>query len=248
MQVQITGRNGLRWDLQSGGPIRIPVQKMTMIEKWEWTETEDGSQLSPALLLECGAVFEVRGFGEDTGTTVSTWRWCSTRRDITLPITLINTKTVSISNNRSHSSSSFLSSLHIRTLIPSLPFTILPFQANESTKATFFSLLSSRGNSRLLFDFVQSWSTLVVWIQLMFLPEGVSQLKDKWTEYKQPKRLRRLVSLFVSATAKHVAVAAGNRITILSKEDDYQNPCAIFTSEIYLFVYLISVWNLFCTG
>lgn len=65
--------------------------------------------------------------------------------------------------------------------------------------------------------------------------EGVSQLKEKWSEYNQPKRLRRLVSLFVSATAKHVAVAAGNRITFLSKEDDYQNPCAIFTSEIYLF-------------
>lgn len=209
------------------------VQKIAMIEKWEWTtETEDGSQLSPALLVERGAVFEVRGFGEDT-VTVSTWRWCSTRHDITLPITLLNTKTVSISNNRSHSSPSFLSSLHIRALIPSLSFTILPFQANESANASFFSLLSSRGNSRLLFDFVQSWSALVLWIQLMFLPEGVSHLKDKWTGYKQPKRLRRLVSLFVSATAKHVAVAAGNRISIFSKEDDYQNPCAIFTSEIY---------------
>jgi len=142
---------------------------------------------------------------------------------------------------------SLLSSLHIRALIPSLSFTIGPFQANESAKGTFFSLLSSRGNSHLLFDFVQSWSTLVVSIQLMFLPEGVSQLKEKWTEYNQPKRLRRVVSLFVSATAKHVAVAAGNRITILSKEDDYQNPCAIFTSEIYLFVYLISFWNLFST-
>ncbi|XP_027903384.1 MAG2-interacting protein 2 isoform X2 [Vigna unguiculata] len=88
-------------------------------------------------------------------------------------------------------------------------------QANESTKATFFSLLSSR---------------------------GVSQLKDKWTEYKQPKRLRRLVSLFVSATAKHVAVAAGNRITILSKEDDYQNPCAIFTSPS-LGTFSLGTWS-----
>ncbi|CAJ1974433.1 unnamed protein product [Sphenostylis stenocarpa] len=77
-------------------------------------------------------------------------------------------------------------------------------QAAESATATLFSLLSSR---------------------------GVSQLKDKWTEYNQPKRLKRLVSLFVSSTAKHVAVAAGNRITILSKEDDYQNPCASFTSS-----------------
>ncbi|RDX93390.1 MAG2-interacting protein 2, partial [Mucuna pruriens] len=75
-------------------------------------------------------------------------------------------------------------------------------QGNESAKGSFLSLLSSR---------------------------GVSQLKEKWTEYNRPKRLRRLVSLFVSATAKHVAVAAGNRITILSKEDDYKHPCAIFT-------------------
>ncbi|KAG5019237.1 hypothetical protein JHK87_015092 [Glycine soja] len=79
-------------------------------------------------------------------------------------------------------------------------------QENDSAKGSLLSLLSSR---------------------------GVSQLKEKWTEYNQPKRLRRLVSLFVSATAKHVAVASGNRITILSKEDDYQNPCAIFTSSSF---------------
>ncbi|XP_020225465.1 MAG2-interacting protein 2-like [Cajanus cajan] len=56
-------------------------------------------------------------------------------------------------------------------------------QVNESAKGTLLSLLSSR---------------------------GVSQLKEKWTEYNQPKRLRRLLALFVSGTAKHVAVAAGN--------------------------------------
>jgi len=186
------------------------------------------------------AVFEVWGFGEDT-VRISTWRWRSSRRDITHPITLLNT--ISISNKRSHSPLSLPSSLHLRALIP-----ILPFQPNQTAKATFFSLLSSRGNSRLLFHFLQSSSTLLVSIQLMFLLQGVSQLKEKWTEYNQPKRLRRLVLLFVSATAKHVAVAAGNQMTILSKEDDYQNPCAIFTSEIYLYVYLISLWNLFCTG
>ncbi|KAK7350965.1 hypothetical protein VNO77_10060 [Canavalia gladiata] len=79
-------------------------------------------------------------------------------------------------------------------------------QENDGAKAGLLSLLSSR---------------------------GVNQLKEKWNEYNQPKRLRRLVSLFVSPTAKHVAVAAGNRITILSKEDDYQHPCAIFNSSSF---------------
>ncbi|XP_061358182.1 MAG2-interacting protein 2 isoform X2 [Gastrolobium bilobum] len=79
-------------------------------------------------------------------------------------------------------------------------------QENESSKGSLLSLLSAR---------------------------GVTQLKEKWTEYNQPKRLRRLVSLFVSPRAKHVAVAAGNRITILSEEDDYQHSCAIFTSPSF---------------
>ncbi|XP_019416845.1 PREDICTED: MAG2-interacting protein 2 isoform X1 [Lupinus angustifolius] len=59
---------------------------------------------------------------------------------------------------------------------------------------------------------------------------GVSRLKEKWSEYNQPKRLKRLASLFVSHTAKHVAVAVENQITILSKEDDYQEPCGVFTN------------------
>ncbi|TKY74056.1 MAG2-interacting protein 2 [Spatholobus suberectus] len=154
--------------------------------------------------LECGAVFEVWGFEEDT-VTVPIWRCRFTRRDITLPITLLNiTKTNTNTNtNRSHS---LLFSLPIRALIPSVSLIIVGFQANEGAKGTLLSLLS---------------------------PRGVSHLKEKWTEYNQPKKLRRLVSLFVSATAKHVAVAAGNRITILSKEDDYQHPCAIFTSSSF---------------
>jgi hypothetical protein len=75
-----------------------------------------------------------------------------------------------------------------------------------------------------------------IWIQFIYCSccdEGVSQLKEKWTEYNEPKRLRKLVSLFVSPTAKYVAVAAGNRITILSKEDDYQQSYAIFNSKIF---------------
>lgn len=59
----------------------------------------------------------------------------------------------------------------------------------------------------------------------------MNQLKEKWNEYNEPKRLRKLVSLFVTPTAKYVAVAAGNRITILSKEDDYQQSYSIFTGS-----------------
>ncbi|KAL5074060.1 hypothetical protein RYX36_013044 [Vicia faba] len=60
---------------------------------------------------------------------------------------------------------------------------------------------------------------------------GVTQLKEKWTEYNEPTRLRKLVSLFVFPTAKYVvvAIATGNQITILSKEDEYQQSYAIFT-------------------
>ena len=70
---------------------------------------------------------------------------------------------------------------------------------------------------------------------LLLFCEGVSQLKEKWTEYNQPKRLRRFISLFVSPRGKHVAIATGNQITILSKEDDYQEPCGIFIGKILFF-------------
>ncbi|KAI3457970.1 hypothetical protein Pfo_014633 [Paulownia fortunei] len=58
---------------------------------------------------------------------------------------------------------------------------------------------------------------------------GITQLKEKWSEYRQPRRLRRLVSLFVSARGDYVAVASGNQITILQKDNDYEEPVGIFT-------------------
>lgn len=63
--------------------------------------------------------------------------------------------------------------------------------------------------------------------------EGIAQLKEKWSAYRQPRRLRRLVSLFVSASGDYVAVAYGNQITILRKENDYQEPVGILTCKIY---------------
>lgn len=65
--------------------------------------------------------------------------------------------------------------------------------------------------------------------------EGISQLKEKWSVYRQPRRLRRLVSLFVSARGYYVAVACGNRIAILRKDDDYREPVGHFTCKVYLF-------------
>lgn len=64
---------------------------------------------------------------------------------------------------------------------------------------------------------------------LSFLPfRGVTQLKEKWSEYKQPRRPRRLVSLFVSEEGDYVAVASRNQITILQKDDEYQEPVGTF--------------------
>lgn len=43
-----------------------------------------------------------------------------------------------------------------------------------------------------------------------------------------------MVSLFISSTGELVAVAASNQITILQKEDNYAEPCGIFTSKMNL--------------
>lgn len=64
---------------------------------------------------------------------------------------------------------------------------------------------------------------------LSYLPfRGITQLKEKWSEYREPKRLRRFVSLFVSARGDYIAVASGNQITILPKDNDYQEAVGTF--------------------
>lgn len=72
--------------------------------------------------------------------------------------------------------------------------------------------------------------------------EGVSQLKEKWIRFKNPKKMRKPVSLFISPRGERVAVAGGNQVTILRKEDDYQEPCGIFTSKIY-FIFMFSCFS-----
>ncbi|TYH98035.1 hypothetical protein ES332_A12G281900v1 [Gossypium tomentosum] len=91
----------------------------------------------------------------------------------------------------------------------SRPFTSnyppLPLQqSSEAEKGGFLSFLSSR---------------------------GVSQLKEKLVGNKNPKKIKKPVSLIVSPRGERVAVAAGNQVTILRKEDDYQEPFGIFTSH-----------------
>ncbi|KAK8658359.1 hypothetical protein V6N13_036567 [Hibiscus sabdariffa] len=90
----------------------------------------------------------------------------------------------------------------------SRPFTSsyppLPLQqSSEADKGGFLSFLSAR---------------------------GVSQLKEKWVGSKNPKKLKKPASLIVSPRGERVAVAAGNQVTILRKEDDYLEPFGIFTS------------------
>ncbi|XP_010519456.1 PREDICTED: MAG2-interacting protein 2 isoform X2 [Tarenaya hassleriana] len=61
---------------------------------------------------------------------------------------------------------------------------------------------------------------------------GVSQLKEKWDEYWHPRKNHKPASLFISAGGELVAVAAGNHVTILRKEDDYRKPFGTFTSSM----------------
>lgn len=60
----------------------------------------------------------------------------------------------------------------------------------------------------------------------------MNQLKERWYGYSRPRANKKRVSLFVSPGGEHVAVAAENRITILHKDDDYMEPCGVFTCKL----------------
>ncbi|XP_039007396.1 MAG2-interacting protein 2-like [Hibiscus syriacus] len=64
---------------------------------------------------------------------------------------------------------------------------------------------------------------------------GVSRLKEKWIQFTSPKQMKKPVSLFISPRGERVAVAAGNQVIILRKEDDYQEPCGRFTDSSLVF-------------
>ncbi|PIA34738.1 hypothetical protein AQUCO_03700186v1, partial [Aquilegia coerulea] len=77
-----------------------------------------------------------------------------------------------------------------------------------------------------------------------FLPlQGVNQLKQKWDQYKHPRKLKKWKSLFVSSRGEHVAVASGNQITILQKSNNYKEPCGIFTSYNRHATFLLGAWS-----
>ncbi|KAH7668338.1 WD40-repeat-containing domain-containing protein [Dioscorea alata] len=61
--------------------------------------------------------------------------------------------------------------------------------------------------------------------------QGLKQFREKLGGYKKPRTLKRSFSLFVSPGGEHVAIAAGNQIIILQKDDDYMEPCGIFVSN-----------------
>ncbi|PSS32975.1 MAG2-interacting protein [Actinidia chinensis var. chinensis] len=90
-------------------------------------------------------------------------------------------------------------------------------QLNEGFKGSLLSLLSSR---------------------------GVNELKEKWSGYRSPRKLRRWTSLFVSPRGEYVAVALGNQLTILQKDDDYQQACGFFTNGS-LGTFTFGIWSEF---
>lgn len=59
----------------------------------------------------------------------------------------------------------------------------------------------------------------------------IAQLKERWTEDKNDRKSRRSVSLFVSPTADHVAIAFRSQITFLCKDNNYQMPTGTFNSK-----------------
>ncbi|XP_059316602.1 MAG2-interacting protein 2 [Lycium ferocissimum] len=64
---------------------------------------------------------------------------------------------------------------------------------------------------------------------------GIAQLKERWRKQGNPTKVRRYASLFVSSRGDLVAVASGNQITILQKDDDYQKPCGTYGKSITSF-------------
>lgn len=78
-------------------------------------------------------------------------------------------------------------------------------------------------------DYVHSFEAFYEFILTLILIRAVvGRLRDKWIGYNQTQRIGRSVSLFISPSGERVAVAAGNQITILRKEDDYLDPFGIF--------------------
>ncbi|KAG6469983.1 hypothetical protein ZIOFF_070922 [Zingiber officinale] len=71
---------------------------------------------------------------------------------------------------------------------------------------------------------------------------GVVHFKERWYQYRRSRAVNKKVSLIVSSGGEHVAVAVGNQISIFHKDDDYMNPCGVYTCSYYpLCVYAIEI-------
>ncbi|XP_015572661.2 MAG2-interacting protein 2 isoform X1 [Ricinus communis] len=74
----------------------------------------------------------------------------------------------------------------------------------------------------------------------LFSAPGICQIK-KWREYRSPVKIKKPISLIISPSGERVAVATGSQITILRKEDDYQEPCGTFMSLLGMLSF--GVWS-----
>ncbi|KAD4584211.1 hypothetical protein E3N88_21812 [Mikania micrantha] len=88
-------------------------------------------------------------------------------------------------------------------------------ELNESTKGSVLRLLSTK---------------------------GLSEFREKWTTNRHPQKLSKWTSIFVSPSGEHVAIAIGNAITILHRDDNYQEPCGIFASNSPV-TFMFGAWS-----
>lgn len=72
--------------------------------------------------------------------------------------------------------------------------------------------------------------------------QGLSEFREKWTTNKHQQNLSKWISMFISPGGEHVAIAVGNEITILQRDDNYQEPCGIFTCS-YPITYTFGAWS-----
>ncbi|KAG0502427.1 hypothetical protein HPP92_002499 [Vanilla planifolia] len=72
--------------------------------------------------------------------------------------------------------------------------------------------------------------------------QGAKQLKQKWNEYWRPRMSKRKMAIFVSPEAEHVALAIGNQVVILQKDDDYMEPCGTYACDDRLSFFTNGAW------
>ncbi|OVA20645.1 Secretory pathway Sec39 [Macleaya cordata] len=114
-----------------------------------------------------------------------------------------------------------------------------PLQQDEGVKGGFLSLLSVPVSEPVQ---IQRQKSEVGSPYVNEIP-CVKKLKEKWDEHKHPRRFKKWMSIFVSPGGEHVAVASGNKITILRKVDDYKEPCGIFIGHDRLATFTHGAWS-----